>query len=391
MYKINIVMRQKVVHIIPRLDYFGGIENYILNLLRYANSSNYQIIVITFYSQNNKNILSEFSSSSIEIHHLKKSLFEKIKLKYIRFLLKNTLFAHYHKYRSLKKNLFNIKPDLIYTHGEDSEIISSLLTEDYKIVNVIHGSDYFPSNPILRFYLKKISRKDFLHTVLVSSTLRNQVPPKLNYTIIFAGIDLNRFIELTKSEFLDNEKIRLGFIGRLEKQKGIHNLIEAFIRLSKFHSNITLEIAGKGKEEKKLKTRVPQTLHSKVIFHGNLENITSFYKNIDVLVICSESEGGPLVLLEAMAAGVLVITNSVGIVSEIIVDKKNARLLSNNSPEEIFRIMKETIEESDRNKFIIKNAKEIVKNFSSPKMVNEFDLLSSNLILKNRSEKSFEN
>ncbi len=376
-------MRQKIVHIIPRLNYFGGIENFILNLLRYVNTSNYQIVIITFYSQNNKNILDEFSTSSIEIYQLKKSLFEHVNLKYIKFVLKNTFLAHYYKYRSLKQCLFKIKPDLIYTHGEDSEIISSLLTKAYKIVNVIHGSDYFPLNPILRFYLKRISRKKFLYTVLVSNSLRNQVSRNINYSIIFAGIDLHRFIIQNKSEFLDKEKIRFGFIGRLDKQKGIYNLIDAFIRLNKFYSNVILEIAGKGKEEKRIKARIPQILLSKINFHGNVEDITSFYRNIDVLVICSDSEGGPLVLLEAMAKGVLVITNNVGIVSEIVVDKKNARMLFNNSPEEICRIMKETIEESDTNDFIIKNAKETVQNYTSKKMVNEFDLLARKLILKN--------
>ena len=333
-------MIKKIVHIIPRIDYFGGIENFLLNFVSVLDKSKYPIILITFYTNNNKKLITELSKSSIEIYELKKALFERVNSKYIRFFLKNTLFSHFNKYRSLKLFLSKINPDLIFTHGEDSEIIASFLNNSYKIVNVIHGEDFFPFNPIFRFYLENISRKKFYNTVIVSNKLRNKVPTNYDYSIINAGIDLKKFeFQSSHSEFFQRKIIRFGFIGRLDKQKGIYKIVDAFIRLNKFYSNVILDIAGTGKEEKKIKSKIPSDLLSRVNFRGNIEDITSFYKNIDVLIICSESEGGPLVLLEAMATGVLVITNEVGIVPEIIKNSLNGRIIMNNSSDDIFRVM----------------------------------------------------
>jgi len=215
----------------------------------------------------------------------------------------------------------------------------------------------------------------------VSERLRKKVPDNCEYSIINAGIDLKRFeYRNSNSEYFERNNIRFGFIGRLDKQKGIYNLLDAFIRLSSFYSNIFLEIAGKGKEEKKIKSKIPENLLSRINFRGNIEDINSFYKSIDVLIICSESEGGPLVLLEAMATGVLVITNEVGIVPEIIQNNLNGRLLMDNSPEEICRVMKQTIEESKKNNFIIKNARESVSSYTALKMIDKFNILSEKLI-----------
>ncbi|HMN23464.1 MAG TPA: glycosyltransferase family 4 protein [Ignavibacteriaceae bacterium] len=372
----------KIVHIVPRVDYFGGIENYVANLIRNNSESNNQIILITFFSKNNKKLLSELLQYSIEIYQLRITLFEKVNSKYLKFVFKNNLISHFNKYKSLKYYLLKINPDLIYTHGEDSEIISSFLTNHFKIINVIHGEDYFPLNPLLRFYLERVARKKFIHTVIVNNKLKHKVPLNSNCSIINAGVDLSRFESMkSDSEFLYRKDISFGFIGRLEKQKGINKILEAFIRLNKFYSNIILEIAGSGKLEKKLKSQIPSELITKVNFRGNIEEISLFYKNIDFLIICSESEGGPLVLLEAMASGVLVITNEVGLVSEIIKNKKNGRLIKKNSIEDIFRMMKESVEEVDANKLIVKNARKTIQNYSVQKMVEKFNLLSEKLIL----------
>jgi len=378
-------MRQKIVHIIPRLDYFGGIENFIINLLFQSIQSKYQIKLLTFYSENNQKIITELSKYSIEIFPLKKALFENINSKYVRFVLKNFFISYYDKYNSLKSRLHEIDPDLVFSHGEDSEIISSFLFNSYRIVNVIHGAEFFPLNPILRLYLENISRKKFYHTVLVSNVLKNKVPVNRKYSIINCGIDLKKFeIRNNISNFFTEKEIRFGFIGRLEKHKGIYNLIDAFIELKRNYSNVILEIVGSGKDEKIVKAKVPKELCNDIIFRGQIEDITLFYKNIQVLIICSESEGGPLVLLEAMASGVLVITNKVGLVPEIIEDRINGRLIFSNTPAEIFKTMKETIEELELNNNMIKKAKDVVQHYSSKRLASEFDLLASKIISQNQ-------
>ena len=55
-----------------------------------------------------------------------------------------------------------------------------------------------------------------------------------------------------------------------------------------------------------------------------------WYNNVDMIVSASESEGGPMLLLEAGAVGLPVITTNVGLAREIIQHKKNGMIINHD-------------------------------------------------------------
>jgi glycosyltransferase involved in cell wall biosynthesis len=113
----------------------------------------------------------------------------------------------------------------------------------------------------------------------------------------------------------------VGVVGRLSPEKGVDLFLDACAQLVREGLNFTALVAGDGPEERALKERCAALdLDAHVRFLGHLHAIHRLYPKLDVLVIPSRSEGLPNVLLEALAAGVRVVSTRVGAVPEVLVD-----------------------------------------------------------------------
>jgi len=131
-----------------------------------------------------------------------------------------------------------------------------------------------------------------------------------------------------------NEKIILS-IGRLSKEKGHIDLIDAFAKLfeRKPEINARLILVGDGPERDRLHAAAnASAFGGRIIFVGQVSRVQPFYAIADVFVLPSHSEGSPNVLLEAMAANVPVVATSVGGVPEIVENEASALLIPVNHP-----------------------------------------------------------
>jgi glycosyltransferase involved in cell wall biosynthesis len=126
--------------------------------------------------------------------------------------------------------------------------------------------------------------------------------------------------------------VRFGYIGTLDKSKGIELLLRVFTQIAK--NNWELHIAGSGPAD------YEKFLHNfcaepNVIFHG-VQKPLDFYPGIDVLVVPSLwNEPLGVVVFEAMSYGVPVIGTLRGGIPEMIEDGKNGILFEPNRPEEL--------------------------------------------------------
>lgn len=91
---------------------------------------------------------------------------------------------------------------------------------------------------------------------------------------------------------------------RLNKQKNLGMLIEAFSKICSNHPEYTVEIYGRGREEKNLK-RLVEELHlsNKVFFKGFSSNVYEDIKDCSIYVCSSDYEGISNALLEALGLG----------------------------------------------------------------------------------------
>lgn len=107
----------------------------------------------------------------------------------------------------------------------------------------------------------------------------------------------------------------VGFIGRLSREKGADILIEAVSRAG--IPGLTTVIIGEGEERQSLEL-LAQERQGRFIFAGRVVSAARLLPALDAIAISSRSEGTPMVLLEAMAAGIPVAAFSVGGIPDAI-------------------------------------------------------------------------
>jgi glycosyltransferase involved in cell wall biosynthesis len=113
----------------------------------------------------------------------------------------------------------------------------------------------------------------------------------------------------------------LGFVGRLTRDKGISELVEAFLQLGNRFPDLRLLLVGPFEEGDKLseKTRKHLETHPRIVLTGVVPDTAPYYRLMDVLALASHREGFPSVVLEAYAAGIPVVAaRATGLVDAVV-------------------------------------------------------------------------
>ena len=155
--------------------------------------------------------------------------------------------------------------------------------------------------------------------------------PMINYT----QSDINR----NRSYPSAIERLHILFLGRLDKQKGLVELLEAARKLSETGREFHLTIVGNGGDKKELISLQRKfDLESRVTFYGvtsNAEEIKSLYRDADVYIIPTYHEGFPRTIYEAMIFGTPVITTMVGGIPDLMKDGHNCKAIAPRSVDSI--------------------------------------------------------
>jgi glycosyltransferase involved in cell wall biosynthesis len=139
--------------------------------------------------------------------------------------------------------------------------------------------------------------------------------------------------------------VRLIFLGWLEREKGVFELIEA-CRLLPSGSNFTLDFVGDGSASAEARALVARHHLSDVIrFRGWLRGpqLHAALSEADVFVLPSWAEGLPNAMIEAMAARVAVVVTRVGAIPELITDRRSGMLVEPRNTDSLARALGEII------------------------------------------------
>lgn len=140
----------------------------------------------------------------------------------------------------------------------------------------------------------------------IQNWIRRNRPDITDKTIvIYSAVNPRKSDENLRSKFNLNSPI-LGYVGRFVPEKNIEVLIEAVAG-----TDWTLILVGDGPDKEKLINQSKQ-LRSKVVFIGELENIWSAYKAMDVLCLPSKTEGFSFVTIEAALSNIPMLLTKVG-------------------------------------------------------------------------------
>ena len=161
------------------------------------------------------------------------------------------------------------------------------------------------------------------HVVFVCDDVRNRLEPRLRYpskkcSTILNGIPLEPFLACPASPGSVRPRIRFGTIGRLVPAKGHAVLIEAFSRIADRLPHAGLQIFGHGPLEQDLRAQIQRLeMSGRITLEGRTDNPARVFQCLDVFVLSSLNEGLPLVILEAMASALPVVSTRIGGVPEV--------------------------------------------------------------------------
>jgi glycosyltransferase involved in cell wall biosynthesis len=193
----------------------------------------------------------------------------------------------------------------------------------------------------MRYFIKKCL--NYAEGVIVlGNTLKHifdGLIPNEKIFIVENGID----ITYSSTEVLSKEirdKKRILYLGNLVESKGIFDIVKSIPKVVKENSNVIFTFIGAW-DNFKFKSEVMEFIHQ-----NSLENYTEFLGvlsgekkskmvlNSDIFVFPTfyPFEGQPLVLIEAMAAGLPIITTDHGCIAEMIEDKVNGIIIEKHNP-----------------------------------------------------------
>ena len=264
------------------------------------------------------------------------------------------------------------KFDIVHTHSPRSDFLVYISQKIFKNINKrivsIHGKygTYLQGNKyvdILRRYFINKQAKIWLsaHKVIViSESIKewlNALNPSIKPVVIPYGIN-NQDLEIN----FTNKNI--GFLGRLNKNKGIEDLVTVFNSITNEHnkeiSQFTLSIGGVGTDTY-VKNLQKTTTDKNIEFLGYVSDRNKFFKSLSIFVFPSYSEGLGLVLLEAMSYGVLCIARDAAPMNKIINHADNGFLFTDNH--DLKKLIETALKLNQKEKTqIIKNALHTIEN-----------------------------
>jgi glycogen(starch) synthase len=229
------------------------------------------------------------------------------------------------------------RPDVVHAHDWLVAHPAIALAEhfDVPLVSTIHATEAgrhsgWVSGPISRqvhaveSWLVRESDSLITCSASMSDEITELFGPGLaEIRVIRNGIDAQRWPFASRRP--RTGPAQLLFLGRLEYEKGVHDVIAAMPRIRRTHPGTTLTIAGSGTQQQWL---VEQARKHKVlkavsfIGHVNHDELVALLHTADAAVLPSHYEPFGIVALEAAATGIPLATSNVGGLGEAVIDGK---------------------------------------------------------------------
>ena len=151
-------------------------------------------------------------------------------------------------------------------------------------------------------------------------------------SVVHNGVDVEAIAAAAPAELgLPPHARVVGFMGRLDPEKGALDLGAAWRSIVRRVPTAHLVIAGSGSEERELQARLRDSPQVRLL--GFRRDIASLLRAFDVLAVPSHSEAFGLSAAEAMAAGVPVVATRVGGLPEVVEDGVQGLLVPPGAPQ----------------------------------------------------------
>jgi glycogen(starch) synthase len=215
--------------------------------------------------------------------------------------------------------------------------------------------------------------------------------------IISNPVDDKKFCPKGSRALLDDGRLYVLSIGRLEPRKGIQHLIEAIPHIVKEFQRVKFVIiggdtnnaGGQKSMREQLLARVSQLGcldHVTFIPHVELDAIPAYYRSADVFVLPSLYDNAPMSCLEAMASGNAVVVTDAGGTKEYAIDGECGIVIPSADPSSLARAVVGLLKDEQRRASLGKNARaRVEKELTRTIIASQTVELYEEAILKHRS------
>lgn len=273
----------------------------------------------------------------------------------------------------LQKFIKKVKPDLLFFNGSNISYFLPLF-KNYKTIYYRHTTNLYASKQrrwLFKIIMNVIYRRASLTIHVSQYSLSEQKTGK--GICIHNGINILPDIRHTESL---SAPLKVLFCSRLEKPKGIREIVKAFNSINPEIAQLT--IIGDGNE----KSWVTKNISNSIEYLGFQKDVTGFYKDADVMILMSEFENFPISVIEALNYGLPVITTGAGGISEMITDGYNG-LIIKSKPEEIIHAVEKLKKNRSMLKFMGENSRKFcVENLDINDKIKEIRDAINNTLSK---------
>ena len=227
--------------------------------------------------------------------------------------------------RHFRRVLRALAPDVLVTHNWGS--IEWAMANAVPIVRHIHIEDGFGrEEQDCQITRRVLTRRIFLRqsTVVLPSRCLHRIAtdvwrlPRRRVHYIPNGVALRAFTVKQDPSAIPARQTVIGTVAGLRAEKNVARLMQAFALVAAEHP-AKLVIAGDGPERAELERIAAQLgVADKVCFLGHVKQPQHLYAGFDIFALSSDTEQMPLCILEAMAAGLPIVSTDVGDVAEMV-------------------------------------------------------------------------
>jgi phosphatidylinositol alpha-mannosyltransferase len=275
--------------------------------------------------------------------------------------------------------------DILHFHEPWVPLLSRQLLQRSQAINIGTFHSKIPETLMSRTYIKVVtpylkSVMKYLHVLTAVSDSGAEYAASLTdlpITIIPNGIDLGKYQRKTVKKKKTKEKTIL-YVGRLERRKGAKYLLRAFQLFAQDNPDVKLLIAGDGPEREKLELLTEDLKLKNVSFLGYISEELKLQLLAEADLFCSPAifgESFGIVLLEAMATGTVTIAGNNSGYADLMQGVGALSIINPEDTAEFARRLQLLMHEADLRTMWQDWAKQYVKQFSYPNVVDQYEAL----------------
>ncbi len=235
--------------------------------------------------------------------------------------------AYWRERAAIRQLARTLRPGVVHTHGYRPDIVDAGVARRLGIptVSTVHGFSGGDWKNRLYERLQERAFRRFDAVVAVSRPMaarliRDRVSPERVHIVQNAWHETAQPLDRARARRalgLPDAEFIVGWAGRLSGEKGPDVLLDALVHLRDLP--IRASVLGDGREQSALRARARQLdVERCVRWHGIVPDAGRHFAAFDVFVLSSRTEGTPMVLLEAMAAGVPIVATRAGGVPDML-------------------------------------------------------------------------